>query len=158
MNMTHPQNDKYDGYCARCFIYHLLWSSEKLVQFQIILWICQKYIISFLPTIKYILMDNISFHKSVQIRTLLKSHQLIPIFIPPYSPSFDPIEEFFSVIIITKHILELKSHWNDYTYITYKHYQNSWFLDELFIFWKTMLILPIYYLFFLYSFHAKHTI
>ena len=50
------------------------------------------------PTIKYILMDNISFHKSVQIRTLLKNHQLIPIFIPPYSPSFDPIEEFFSVV------------------------------------------------------------
>lgn len=56
-------------------------------------------LIPFLPsTIKYILMDNIGFHKSVRIQTLLQNHNLQTIFIPPYSPKYDPIEEFFSML------------------------------------------------------------
>jgi transposase len=41
-------------------------------------------------------MDNISFHKSACIQKALEKHGVSVIFIPPYSPQFDPIEEVFS--------------------------------------------------------------
>jgi transposase len=56
-------------------------------------------LIPFLPKdVKYILMDNISFHTSSKIKVLLLNHGLQTIFIPPFSPKYAPIEEFFSVV------------------------------------------------------------
>ena len=51
-----------------------------------------------LPKIKkkYILMDNIPFHKSKRIIKLIKDSGNYPLYIPPYSPDFNPIEEVFS--------------------------------------------------------------
>ena len=46
----------------------------------------------------YIIMDNVAFHRSAEIKELLVSHGLEPLFIPPYSPRCNPIEEVFSVI------------------------------------------------------------
>ena len=46
--------------------------------------------------VKAILMDNIAFHKSKDIIELLKNHSLQCLFIPPYSPRCNPIEEVFS--------------------------------------------------------------
>jgi transposase len=45
---------------------------------------------------KYILMDNIPFHKSKNIIKKIESNKCKPLFIPPYSPDFNPIEEVFS--------------------------------------------------------------
>ena len=41
-------------------------------------------------------MDNVSFHKSKRIIELVKSTNNKLLFIPPYSPDFNPIEEVFS--------------------------------------------------------------
>ena len=46
----------------------------------------------------YIIMDNVAFHRSNEIKDLLLSHGLEPLFIPPYSPRCNPIEEVFSIM------------------------------------------------------------
>jgi len=45
---------------------------------------------------KYILMDNVQFHKNKEILKIITESNNIPLFIPPYSPEFNPIEEVFS--------------------------------------------------------------
>lgn len=45
---------------------------------------------------RYVLMDNVSFHKSKAVSALLTSMGKIPLFVPPYSPEFNPIENIFS--------------------------------------------------------------
>jgi len=47
---------------------------------------------------KYILMDNVKFHKTKIIMDLFNSSSNKPLFIPPYSPQFNPIENLFSVL------------------------------------------------------------
>ena len=36
-------------------------------------------------------MDNVSFHKSKEIKELIKQSSNTPLFIPPYSPELNPI-------------------------------------------------------------------
>lgn len=44
-----------------------------------------------------IVWDNVSFHRSVLIQEWFNNnHQFINVFLPPYSPFLNPIEEFFS--------------------------------------------------------------
>ena len=45
---------------------------------------------------KYLLMDNVAFHKSIKIKKLVERSGNHIIYIPPYSPDFNPIEEVFS--------------------------------------------------------------
>ena len=52
-------------------------------------------VICTLFTGKYILMDNISFHKSKRIREAINKSNNKILFIPSYSPDFNPIEEVF---------------------------------------------------------------
>ena len=47
---------------------------------------------------KAIIMDNVSFHKTRAVRSLLDSFGVIPLYIPPYSPRCNPIEEVFSLV------------------------------------------------------------
>lgn len=47
---------------------------------------------------KYILMDNVSFHKSKKIIKLINDSGNHMLFIPPYSPQFNGIEYVFSMI------------------------------------------------------------
>ena len=47
---------------------------------------------------KYILMDNVSFHKTKLVKTLIDKSSNKLLYIPPYSPQFNPIEEVFSQI------------------------------------------------------------
>ena len=42
--------------------------------------------------------DNIAFHKSLEIKQLAEKHNLKLLFIPPYMPKYDPIEEFFAQV------------------------------------------------------------
>ena len=41
-------------------------------------------------------MDNVSFHKSKRVAKIIEDSQNKILFIPPYSPDFNPIEEVFS--------------------------------------------------------------
>lgn len=61
-----------------------------------------------LPKIKnkYILMDNVSFHRSKEIIQLIEESKNTPLFIPPYSPQFNPIEGVFHIL---KHKIRLKN-------------------------------------------------
>ena len=53
-----------------------------------------------LPSIKnkYILLDNVSFHKTKLIATLFKDSSNKLLFIPPYSPQYNCIENAFSIV------------------------------------------------------------
>jgi transposase len=48
------------------------------------------------PTLKageIIVMDNLSVHKSKRVRELIEGARASLLFLPPYSPDFNPIEE-----------------------------------------------------------------
>ena len=47
---------------------------------------------------KYILMDNIPFHKSKKIKQLVEKTTNKLLYIPPYCPDFNPIENVFHVL------------------------------------------------------------
>ncbi len=49
-------------------------------------------------TIDIVVMDNISFHHSKEVRELANQHNVQIIFTPPYSPEFNPIEIVFSLL------------------------------------------------------------
>ena len=44
----------------------------------------------------YLVMDNARFHKTVEVMNVIQAHGHIPVFLPPYSPFLNPIEELFS--------------------------------------------------------------
>jgi len=67
-------------------------------------------------TNKYILMDNVAFHKSKIINNIITQSNNKIMFIPPYSPEFNPIEEVFS---------QIKSHYYKY----YKKKNFAYFLS-----------------------------
>lgn len=43
-----------------------------------------------------IIMDNATFHKSEQAKELIKNAGCSLLFLPPYSPDFNPIEQFWA--------------------------------------------------------------
>ena len=45
-----------------------------------------------------LLMDNCSTHYGVALRELCRRRGVIILYLPPYSPDYNPIEEFFSVL------------------------------------------------------------
>lgn len=47
---------------------------------------------------KYLLMDNVRFHKTNKVSEFLKNNNITPLFISLYSPQFDPIENVFSLL------------------------------------------------------------
>jgi transposase len=54
-----------------------------------------------LPSLRHgqvVVMDNLSVHKGGRVRELLKSAGCKLLYLPPYSPDFNPIEEAFSKI------------------------------------------------------------
>lgn len=84
----------------------------------------------------YFLMDNISFHRSKEIVQLVHKSNNHILFIPPYSPQYNPIEEVFSFI---KNKLKRSTH-NKYKIINgiiktirmkhLKNYYNHSFLNH----------------------------
>jgi len=54
-----------------------------------------------LPKLKpgdFVIMDNVSFHKQLIIRTIIESKGARVVFLPPYSPDLSPIEKMWSKI------------------------------------------------------------
>jgi transposase len=49
-------------------------------------------------TNSYFLMDNVNFHKSKKLQLLMSTSTNKLLYIPPYSPQYNPIEEVFSQI------------------------------------------------------------
>jgi transposase len=50
------------------------------------------------PTGTVILMDNIAFHKSPSTRQAMNEKEFTPLYIPPYCPDANPIENVFGII------------------------------------------------------------
>lgn len=50
-----------------------------------------------LPPESILLMDNVAFHKTKRVREIIASRQWDILYIPPYSPWFNPIENIFSI-------------------------------------------------------------
>ena len=48
--------------------------------------------------VKVLLMDNVAFHKTKKLKELVENKGLSLLFIPPYSPRCNPIEEVFSLL------------------------------------------------------------
>lgn len=44
----------------------------------------------------HFVMDNVRFHRTEEILQLIRAHGHFPIFLPPYSPFLNPIEELFN--------------------------------------------------------------
>lgn len=55
---------------------------------------------------KYILMDNVAFHKTKKVQDLLKLNGVLPLYTSPYSPEWNPVEMFFSYIKRTKKYID----------------------------------------------------
>lgn len=51
-----------------------------------------------LPPSSVLLLDNVSFHHSKVVKDYLESKLIIPLYVPPYSPWFNPIEGCFSIV------------------------------------------------------------
>jgi transposase len=49
-------------------------------------------------SVKVLLMDNVNFHKSNLVKEILDSKGIKCLYIPPYSPRCNPIEEVFSIM------------------------------------------------------------
>ncbi len=51
------------------------------------------------PTLKrgdIVVMDNVSVHKVAGVREVIEAREAILLYLPPYSPDLNPIEQFFS--------------------------------------------------------------
>jgi putative transposase len=117
-------------------------SSKKMVYYEIHKGnINKKIFIGFIEKLtqmvnnKHILMDNICFHKSKEILNLIQLNNKY-LFIPPYSPWFNPIEEVFAFIKnkfkrsrLTNTIKRISSSINKIKCI-YKYYLNSFRKDK----------------------------
>lgn len=51
-----------------------------------------------LPQPAVVIMDNASYHKSQQLKDLFQKHNQLLIFLPPYSPDLNPIENLWATI------------------------------------------------------------
>jgi transposase len=45
-----------------------------------------------------VIMDNCSIHKSLKVRELIESSGCFLLYLPPYSPDFNPIENYWAVM------------------------------------------------------------
>ncbi len=46
----------------------------------------------------FVVIDNASFHKSIRVKELIEERGCKIIFLPPYSPDFNPIEHHWAAI------------------------------------------------------------
>jgi transposase len=58
----------------------------------------RKFLIPKLGSAKYVVMDNVGFHKNSNIISLIENAGAKVVFLPPYSPDLSPIEKMWSKI------------------------------------------------------------
>ena len=56
----------------------------------------EKQLLPALPPDAVIVMDNASFHRKTQLTCIAQKHNFRLIFLPPYSPECNPIENFWA--------------------------------------------------------------
>ena len=56
----------------------------------------EEFLIKELQAGQFVVMDNAAFHRSQKARDLIQSVGCKVIFLPPYSPDFNPIEKFWA--------------------------------------------------------------
>lgn len=56
------------------------------------------------------MMDNVPIHKTEYIQALVKGRGYVPVFLPPFLPFLNPIEEFWSHMKCNFQRQELKKH------------------------------------------------
>ena len=56
----------------------------------------EQFLIKELKPGQVVIMDNASFHKSQKTKELIESVDCKVIFLPPYSPDYNPIEKFWA--------------------------------------------------------------
>lgn len=90
-----------------------------------LLWI-RECLIPVLRPGQYVIMDNASFHKSFAIQALIEAAGCHLIFLPPYSPDFNPIENFWAwlkqKIRETSHLFETLQEAVDYAFKMSQNY------------------------------------
>ena len=67
----------------------------------------EQWLLPCLPQDTVIVMDNASFHRKNQLFRIAEKHQRTILFLPPYSPEFNPIENFWDIF---KHWLKMHIH------------------------------------------------
>lgn len=58
-------------------------------------------------------MDNVAFHRSKSVDTISHDRRLEALFIPPYTPDFNPIENVFGALKTIYRKLEFESRMED---------------------------------------------
>jgi transposase len=83
----------------------------------------EKVLIPELKTGQIIVLDNASFHKSKRITELIEAVECKVLFLPPYSPDLNPIENFWAVMKSKiKKYLPIFTNLNDtIDYVFYAH-------------------------------------
>lgn len=73
-------------------------------------------------------MDNASFHRSPEIDALCARAGVKLVYLPPYSPDFNPVEEFFAELkaFIKKHWVVFETN-PEYGFETFL----EWYVDEV---------------------------
>ena len=71
------------------------------------------------PENSVLVMDNVSFHHSIKAKDLIKTRGWDVLFVPPYSPVFNPIEGVFS--IVKRHYQKFMNIPEAFTSVTNKH-------------------------------------
>jgi transposase len=56
-----------------------------------------------------LMMDNSSFHRSERVAQLYSDAGVKPVYLPPYSPDLNPIEEFLAVLKAV-----IRKRWHEY--------------------------------------------
>ena len=56
----------------------------------------RNFLLQKLGSAKYVVMDNVSFHKNTNIISLIENSGAKVVFLPPYSPDLSPIEKMWS--------------------------------------------------------------
>ena len=59
------------------------------------MWI-ETFLVPALKPGQVVILDNATFHKSEKTRRLIENAQCNLLFLPPYSPDFNPIEKFWA--------------------------------------------------------------
>lgn len=63
----------------------------------IVTWI-EKFLVRELVPGQVVIMDNASFHKNIKIKNLIEKAGCRLVFLPPYSPDLNPIENYWAVL------------------------------------------------------------
>jgi len=79
------------------------------------------------PKKSVILLDNVSFHHSSSVKQYCKEKDVVLLYVPPYSPWFNPIEGVFSVV--KRHYYKTGNIDDSFSQVTSKHVE-AFFKDS----------------------------